>query len=166
MTSIIHSVVSVLHLLAVIPALLAGTVILVAPKGTLRHRYLGRVYVGSMLLVVLTAFRMYFLFGRFGIVHWGAVGSIVALLVGIVPVLCRSLVANWRQWHYLGMGASVTGLYAALLVESTYRFFPATYFWWSTLGLAGAVFLVGGLLLYRHYPATLTGQGVGLSTQS
>ena len=152
MTGILHSPASIIHLVATVVALSTGTYSLLAPKGTQRHRYLGRVYVGSMLLVLATAFCIYTLFGRFSIVHSGAVGSAVALLVGTGSVALRSVVPGWRQWHYLGMGASVTGLYAALAGESAYRLLPAAYFWWSTLGPASAVLLGGALLLYRHYP--------------
>jgi uncharacterized membrane protein len=152
MPIILHSAVSVVHLLAVLVALSTGTLVLYYPKGARRHRYLGRAYVGSMSIVLLTAFGIYSLFGRFGIIHWGALASVVALLVGVGSVWWRASIVAWLRWHYLGMGASVTGLYAALVVESTYRFFPATYFWWSTLGPAAAVFLVGGLVLHRHYP--------------
>jgi uncharacterized membrane protein len=153
MPVILHSATSVVHVLAVGLALLAGTAILVSPKGTPTHRRLGQLYVGSMAVSLLTAFGIYALFGRFGIVHWGAVASVASLLVGVGAVWCRRVVASWLRWHYLGMGASVTGLYAALVVESTYRFFPAAYFWESTLGPASAIFLAGGVLLYRHYPA-------------
>jgi uncharacterized membrane protein len=152
MAAVLHSPVSVVHLLAVLLALATGTIVLFTPKGTYFHRRLGWAYVGSMAITLLTAFQIYFLFGRFGIVHWGAVGSVAALLLGTGAAVFRSVVADWLRWHYFGMGASVTGLYAALVVESTYRFFPATYFWWSTLGPASVIFLAGGLLLHRYYP--------------
>ncbi len=152
MAGILHSFTSVVHLLAVLLALTAGTLVLYHPKGTRRHRHLGRAYVGSMAVVLLTAFGIYSLFGRFGIIHWGAVVSVVALLMGTGAVWSRPRPAGWLRWHYLGMGASVTSLYAALVVESTYRFFPATYFWWSTLGPAGVVFVASTILLHRHYP--------------
>jgi hypothetical protein len=103
--------------------------------------------------VLLTAFRIYTLFGRFGLVHWGAVGSAGALLLGVGAAVGRAVVPAWLRWHYIGMGASVTGLYAAFIVESTYRLFPAAYFWWSTLGPGMVVLLLGSWLLYRRYPA-------------
>ncbi len=152
MPTFIHSTTSVVHLLAVLLALVAGTAVVASRKGTRLHRHLGRVYVGSMCVVLLTAFRIYVLFGRFGIVHWGAVGSVAALLIGTGAVVLRPGNSAWLRWHYLGMGASVTGLYAALIVESTYRFFPPAYFWWSTLGPTAAIFLAGGLLLRRYFP--------------
>jgi uncharacterized membrane protein len=155
MAPVLHSAVSEVHLVAALLALVAGSYILATPKGTRRHRWVGRAYVGSMTVLLLTAFQIYFLFGRFGIVHWGAVGSVLALTVGIGAALLRSVVRGWLRWHYLGMGASVTGLYAAFIVESTYRFFPSAYFWWLTLGLAAVVFGTGGVLLRRHYPVWL-----------
>ena len=153
MAPVLHSSVSEVHVAAALLALVAGSYILATPKGTRAHRRVGQVYVGSMAVLLLTAFRIYFLFGRFGIVHWGAVGSVGALLVGVGAIAVRRVVRTWLRWHYLGMGASVLGLYAAFLVESTYRFFPAAYFWWSTLGPATVVLAAGSLVLHRHYPA-------------
>lgn len=153
MASVLHSPASVVHVVAALLAVAAGTYILATPKGTRRHRWVGRAYVGSMAVLLLTAFQIYFLFGRFGIIHWGAVGSVGALVIGIGATLLRPVVRAWLRWHYLGMGVSVMGLYAAFIIESTYRFFPLVYFWWLTLGLAAVIFTVGGLLLRRHYPA-------------
>lgn len=155
MAPVLHSSVSEVHVVAALLALVAGTYLLATPKGTRRHRWVGRVYVGSMAVLLLTAFRIYFLFGRFGIIHWGAVGSVLALVLGMGAVALRPVVRAWLRWHYLGMGASVTGLYAAFVIESTYRFFPPAYFWAITLGLAAVTFGAGGLLLRRHYPAWL-----------
>lgn len=152
MIGILHSSVSVVHLLAVLVALVSGTWVVCSPKGTRGHRAWGRLYVGSLGAGLLTAFGIYSLFGRFGIIHWGALVSVAVLLLGTGAVWRRPRPAGWLRWHYLGMGASVTSLYAALVVESTYRFFPATYFWWSTLGPAGVVFVAGVLVLHRYYP--------------
>lgn len=155
MATILHSAVSTGHLVAALLALVAGSYILAVPKGTRQHRWVGRAYAGSMAVLLLTAFQIYFLFGRFGIIHWGAVGSVGALVVGIGAALLRPVVRGWLRWHYLGMGASVTGLYAAFIIESTYRLFPPACFWWITLGLAAVVFSTGGVLLRRHYSAWL-----------
>ena len=96
MPAFLHSSLSVVHLLAVGVALLAGTAIVRTPKATRQHRRLGRVYVVSMAVLLLTAFHMYFLFGRFGVVHWGAVGSTLALGIGVGAVLCQPVLAAWR----------------------------------------------------------------------
>jgi len=152
MQMILHSPVSVVHVAAALTAMVSGTKVIVSTKGTGPHRLIGRIYVLSMVVVLLTAFQIYYLFGRFGIIHWGAVVSVAALLIGLVPVALRSVLPTWLRWHYIGMGASITGLYAAFLVESTYRFFPPEWFWYVTMGCANAVFIVGAVLLYRHWP--------------
>jgi uncharacterized membrane protein len=152
MTPLMQSSTGVIHLAATLLAAGTGTYCLLAPKGTRRHRALGWAYTGSMALGLTTAFGIYTLFGRFGLVHWGAVGSALALLVGTASVALRARLRHWRQGHYLGMGASVLSLYAALAGESIYRLVPATYFWWSTVGPASVVLLVGARLLYQHYP--------------
>ncbi|NEU69560.1 DUF2306 domain-containing protein [Spirosoma agri] len=139
-------------MLAALTAISTGTYILFTTKGTSAHRLAGRFYAVSMGLLLCTAFQMYYLSGCFGIVHWGAVGSGIDLLVGLGALGLKALSRSWLTWHYLGMGASITGLYAAFFVESTYRFFPEIYYWWVTLGLAALVFLVGSFLLYHHYP--------------
>ena len=155
MASVFHSSGSKVHVAAALLALVAGTYILATPKGTRWHRWVGRVYGGSMAILLLTAFQIYALFGRFGIIHWGAVGSVLALALGSGAVALRPVMRGWLRWHYLGMGVSVTGLYAAFAIESTYRFFPSAYFWWLTLGLAASIFGAGGLLLHRYYPTWL-----------
>lgn len=152
MLVILHSPASGVHVAAALLALVAGTYIMATPKGTRRHRWVGRMYVGSMVVLLATAFRIYFLFGRFGIVHWGALGSVCTLLVGIGAIALRPVLRAWLRWHYLGMGASVLSLYAAFLVESTYRFFSPAYFWWVTLGPA-AVLIIGSWLLHNNLPA-------------
>ncbi|MCK8493034.1 hypothetical protein M0L20_14290 [Spirosoma sp. RP8] len=152
MNTVLHSSVSIVHLTAALLAMSTGTYILFKPKGTAVHRLAGWLYVTGMVVLLLTAFQIYYLFGRFGVIHWGAVGSVVALLIGLGSISLRSTLPSWLRWHYLGMGASVTGLYAAFVVESTYRLFPPSYFWWVTMGAANGVFILGGLLLYRHYP--------------
>lgn len=150
MTSIVHSPVSVLHLCFALLALSSGTYILLNPKGTAQHRSVGYVYVVSMLVVLTTAFGIYHLFGRFGIVHWGAVACLVALLAGMGAVWLRASLRWWLLWHYLGLNLSVAGLYATFLVEATYRLFPMRYFWWTTVGTSMVVFAAAGWLMYRH----------------
>ncbi len=153
MQTILHSPVSVVHVIAALLALITGTTILFTAKGTARHRQIGWLYAGSMAVLLITAFQIYYLFGRFGVIHWGAVGSITALLVGLGAVALRAVLANWLLWHYVGMGASVTGLYAAFVIESSYRFFPPGWFWYVTMGGANTVFVTVAVLLYGRWPS-------------
>ncbi|MBO0937048.1 hypothetical protein J2I47_10875 [Fibrella sp. HMF5335] len=137
-------------------ALVTGTWVVLNPKGTRRHRWLGYAYVASMSVVLTTAFGIYHLFGRFGIVHWGAVGSWLVLVGGLWPVWLRSRMPSWLFWHQLSMGLSVAGLYATFLVESTYRLFPARYFWFTTVGTSTLVLLAAIWLLYKQLAPQLT----------
>ncbi|MBO0933256.1 hypothetical protein [Fibrella aquatilis] len=153
--------ISLIHLSFAGLALFTGTWVVLNPKGTRRHRWLGYSYVVSMVVVLTTAFGIYHLFGRFGIVHWGAVGCCLALLGGLWPVWLRRRVSSWLFWHQLGMGVSVSGLYATFVVESTYRLFPARYFWLTTVGTSMLVLLAAALLLYRQLtPQLLTRRSV------
>ncbi|WP_375446637.1 hypothetical protein [uncultured Fibrella sp.] len=150
MDELIQSPVSLIHVGAAIVALATGTFVIMKPKGTARHQQVGYVYVVSMMVVLTTAFGIYRLFGRFGIVHWGAVFSWLALIGGIGTVWLRAHLRNWLLWHYLGMSLSVMGLYTTFVVEATYRLFPARFFWWTTLGTSLVSFAVGSLLIYNY----------------
>ncbi|CCH02239.1 hypothetical protein FAES_4239 [Fibrella aestuarina BUZ 2] len=144
------SPVSWLHIGFALLALLTGSYILWAPKGTTRHRQVGYLYVGSMLVVLTTAFGIYHLFGHFGIVHWGAVACWLALSGGMAAVWLRTYLRDWLRWHYFGLSASVAGLYTTFIVEATYRLFPAAYFWWTTMGTATLVLTLAGGLIYLN----------------
>lgn len=150
MEEILKSPVSLIHVSFALVSLLTGTLVLVWPKGTVRHQRVGYLYVASMIVVLTTAFGIYRLFGTFGIVHWGAVFSWTALIGGVGVVWLRTQLRHWLLWHYLGMSLSVTGLYATFLVEATYRLFAPRYFWWTTLGTSMLVFGLAAWVIYKH----------------
>jgi len=72
-----------IHFIASIAALLLGTFVLILPKGTSKHKVIGRSHALSMLLVLSTAFMIYGLFGNWGIFHWTAVISTLTILCGL-----------------------------------------------------------------------------------
>lgn len=148
MNHILHAPISVLHVCLALLSVGTGTWLLLTKKGTRQHRRVGYVYTLCMVGVCLTAFRLYYLFGHFGIVHVGALASLLLLTGGIGVAIQRPV--NWLTWHHWCMSASVTGLYAAGIVESTYRMFPANYFWFVCLGLSGMVFGTGAWLIRRN----------------
>lgn len=158
------SPVSLVHIGFALLALLTGSYTLLNPKGTARHRLVGYLYVGSMLVVLTTAFGIYHLFGRFGIVHWGAVACWLALGGGMAAVWLRTYLRDWLRWHYIGLSLSVTGLYATFIVEATYRLFPAAYFWWSTVGTATLVLGIASRLIYLNR-AVLTTPSARITTR-
>lgn len=150
MELILRSPISTFHVAVALLSVVLGTWMLLTRKGTAAHRRVGYAYAVCMVMVNLTAFQLYHLFGRFGIVHVGAIVSLLTVIGGISVAVYRPV--NWQRWHYRLMSASVTGLYAAGLVESVYRLFPATWFWGVCLGVSGLVFAVGAYLIGRHQP--------------
>jgi uncharacterized membrane protein len=150
MNEIMKSPVSLIHISSALVALLTGTWVILTPKGTGRHRQVGYAYTVSMLIVLTTAFGIYRLFGRFGIVHWGAIFDWLALVGGLAAVWFRAHLRNWLLWHYMGLNISVVGLYTTFIVEATYRLFPPRFFWWTTLGTSLVVFGIAAWFIYRQ----------------
>lgn len=114
---IYSSTIGLLHLIASIIALLAGTWVIAAQKGTEIHKKIGYVYAVSMTVLIITAFMIYRLFGGFGIFHVAAVISTIALLGGMIPAILRRPEKQWLGLHYNFMYWSVMGLYAAFVAE-------------------------------------------------
>ncbi|MCS6916161.1 MAG: hypothetical protein NZM08_00550, partial [Chitinophagales bacterium] len=56
------------------------------PKGSRLHRRIGRVYAISMLVLLITAFLIYRLFGGWGLFYWLAVLAAVTPLGGMIPI--------------------------------------------------------------------------------
>jgi len=108
-TGLIHLIVSVI-------ALATGLFVLITTKGTKIHKQVGYTYSISMILVNLTAFMIYRLFGKFAIFHWFAVVSCLTLFAGMYPVLTKKS-KNYLLMHFKFMYWSVIGLYCALCAE-------------------------------------------------
>ena len=137
--------IGLIHLIASILALIFGTLVLVLTKGTKIHKQIGYAYFVSMLGVVITAFMIYRLFGRFGIFHITAIISSISLLGGMIPVILRKPVNSWLRLHYSFMFWSVIGLYAAFVAETLVRI-PQTPFF-GMVGFASfGVTIIGGIL--------------------
>ena len=135
------------HTLFAVIAMISGIWVVVSTKGGLRHKQLGYIYVASMLLMLLTAFGIYRLFGRFGVFHGLAIVSFLTLVAGMYPALKRK--PNWLAQHYRLMSWSVAGLYAAFVAEVAVRFFPREYFSWivaigSFVVIGTSAFLIYG----------------------
>lgn len=107
------------HLIASIIALVLGTISLALTKGTALHKKIGYGYAVSMLILLITAFMLYNLFGRWGIFHWAAVVSSLTLAAGMLPILMRS--KNYLAHHLSFMYWSVMGLYGAFAAEIMVR---------------------------------------------
>ncbi len=116
MNTLTSSLSGSLHFVVSIVAMITGIMVLYKPKGTKRHQQLGYVYVVSMLLVNLTAFMIYRLFGGFGVFHFFAIVSLMTLLAGMYPILKRKG-KHYLIRHFSYMYWSVVGLYCAFCAE-------------------------------------------------
>ena len=126
----IFSTIGLIHVIFACIALLAGTIVLLNAKGNTLHIRIGYVYVVAMLIMNLTGFGIYHLFGHFGIFHVFIFISLVTLFGGMYPILNRKKVKNWYLQHIEFMGWSVVGLYAALVSEMATRLLPLKYMPW------------------------------------
>ena len=110
-----------LHIASALGAMLLGAGMLLAAKGTPSHRRFGYAYAGSMLLVNLSAFLIFRLFGGFGPFHVAAFISLITLFAELRPVLHRPRKVGWLMAHMNYMYWSVVGLYAAFASELMVR---------------------------------------------
>ena len=117
----ITSEIGLVHFIASIFALILGTCILTLAKGTTKHKIIGRLYALSMLVVLITAFTTYRLFGTWGIFHWTAVISIFTIICGLVPILIKRPINNYKSLHFSFMYWSVMGVYGAFVSETLVR---------------------------------------------
>ena len=78
---------------------------LVGPKGTSRHRSIGRLYLMAMLATNLTALGIYRR-GIFYFPHWFAVAALIAISIGFICVRARRPRTYWMNAHLTCMVAS------------------------------------------------------------
>ena len=115
--ALFNSTIGLIHLIAALVALGAGTVVMYLPKGETTHRRLGYVYVVAMTVMLVTAFQIYALFGVFGVFHWLAVVSSLTLAGGMLSLLFRLPKGSYLLYHLSFMFWSVVGLYMAFFGE-------------------------------------------------
>jgi hypothetical protein len=145
-----HSPIGFLHLVAALLAVVTGSVVLLNVKGGLFHKRMGYVYVASMVVLNVTAFMIYRLFGTFGPFHILAIFSSLSILGGMVPVLFRHRVSDWLIWHYYFMNWSVVGLYAAFWAETLTRTLPMGQFWPIVVVATAITTGIGSYLIRRN----------------
>lgn len=146
---LVYDKIGLIHLITSVIALITGTANLVMEKGTSIHKKIGTIYAISMLILLITAFMIYRLFGGWGLFHWAAVASSVTLAGGMIPILLRKPKDSWLEMHFSFMYWSVMGLYMAFAAEVLTRI-PKTPFF-GMVGLAtGAIGFGGGFYFYSH----------------
>jgi uncharacterized membrane protein len=158
---IITNEIGFIHLLFSILSLITGSLILGLKKGTNTHKRVGYVYSISMLIVLITAFSIYNLFGKWGIFHWTALVSSLTLALGLIPVLFKYPKKNYISFHFSFMYWSVIGLYGAFMAETFVRLpdivvesgVPNAMFYNMT-GIAVAITMGVGAFFFVKYKST------------
>lgn len=146
MENLVADEIGLIHLISSCFALLFGTYILVAKKGTKTHVKIGYLYVVSMSILILTAFMIYRLFNGWGIFHYTTLLSLVTLLLGMVPIWRKKPKDKWKFFHFTFMYWSVIGLYAAFAAEVLTRIPEAPFF--GMVGIATGVIMLGGGIVF------------------
>jgi len=140
-----HDYIGLIHLLSATVALITGTWVLIDKKGTNRHKKIGYIYFVNILILNITAFMIYRLFGGFGIFHIAAIVSLATTLAGMVPVFTKP--KNWVSYHFSFMYWSVMGLYAAFASEVLTRVPESPFF--GMVGIAtGAIMITAGIVFH------------------
>ena len=144
--------IGLMHLITAFLAIAIGAAICLQKKGTRRHKWLGRAYVGMMVALNATALMIYELFGGFGLFHWMALFSLLTVLIGYIPALFRS--PGWKEQHAFFMSGSYVGLIAAFAAETLTRWMPLPFF--AAVGAVSiSVIIVGVWIMRRSIPRLL-----------
>lgn len=145
MDSIISSNTGLVHTIVALLAMVFGTSVLILKKGTALHKKMGYAYVLSMVIMLVTSFMLFNLFGEWGVFHYMAVVSMLTISAGMIPAWFRKSFKNWRELHFTFMFWSVIGLYCAFFAEALTRI-PGTGFF-KMVGLASGVVVGLGFLI-------------------
>lgn len=100
----------VIHIVAAAPALVLGAYILARPKGTRTHKMLGRIWVGLMLVVVVSSIWIQEVRAGEGFswIHGLSVFTFFSLAMAL-----NSIRQGWVSLHRLWMIGTYLGLIAA-----------------------------------------------------
>jgi uncharacterized membrane protein len=129
------------HILAALSALVAGAAVLLLPKGTHRHRVIGKVYVVALVLVNAAALSLH-REAVFGVFHALAVASLVTIAVGLSPLLLGKRSPAVIGTHAFCMTWSYAGLVADLAA-------------WVVPAVIGTVLCVSAVAIFGRVPSIL-----------
>ncbi len=94
---------SIIHTSVVLIAIFAGLVICGKDKGTRKHRFWGKIYVFSVVLIIATAFMTQELQTRIGAYKIFIILSLLFIAAGFYPLFFRKRIKIWVVWHYTFM---------------------------------------------------------------
>lgn len=117
-------------------------------KGTRRHRLVGWIYVGAMVLLILTSFTIFELTGGFGSYHVMSIVSGGTLALAIYFPLRRRHHGGWMEHHYFWIAYSYVGLVMAT-GSHFFQYGPLGWpFWARALLYWGLPLAVGSALIF------------------
>jgi len=113
------SVIGAAHVAVGLIALAGGGAILAMEKGTVQHRFAGRIYALAILLINRTALSIYDMTGRPNVFHAIAIINLTTLVMGMLAL------QRWRRTrdpidlvaHQRRMAMNYVGLWMAFVTE-------------------------------------------------
>jgi hypothetical protein len=130
-----------IHLLSGITAIIFGGGVLLLKKGTRLHKKVGYAYVASMIVLIVSSFAIYRLFGKFGIFHYLSLVATFSLVAGMLPMFKTVKTPKDYETHFTRMYWSVVGLYAAFAAESFVRV-PKLGSFWQVVGWSFVIIFI------------------------
>jgi len=115
------SLIGWLHTAACVVAMAAFVPVMLARKGSRRHRAAGKVYALAYVLLSLTSLGIYSQ-QRFWFPHWLAIAGLVVLAAGWLAVRIKP--AGWRYVHLIAMLLSAYNLFGGAVNEVFLRIAP------------------------------------------
>lgn len=141
------------HTLLGFSSLIFGISVFVKPKGTRLHKCLGRLYLLSMLGLIISSFSLFEIFGTFGIFHFASLVSLWCISMGFRAVTMRHQKDDWLNDHFSYMAWSYIGLLGAtsneIYANISYFNQLAKVHFWMPLASLGIIFIVGGFVVHR-----------------
>lgn len=147
MNSLVGSTTGLVHLIAGIIAVVLGGMVLALKKGTKLHRQVGYLYVVSMIVLIISSFGVYRLFGKFGLFHFFSIVATVSLTLGMLPMFKKQRTAQDFKTHFTRMYFSVVGLYAAFAAESFVRV-PKLGSFWQIVAWSFVIVVFGSVAVF------------------
>ena len=103
-----------LHLLSVVPALPLGGYVLMRRKGDARHRLLGRIWAGLMMVASLSSFGLHRVNGGVSPIHLLSILVLVSIPRAVVQARRGDIAGHRRTMALTYLGLSVAGLFTLL----------------------------------------------------
>jgi uncharacterized membrane protein len=110
-----------LHLATILPAFFIGGFMLAKPKGTPRHRWLGKLYMVLMLLTGVITLLMPARVGPQVLNHFGVIHIFSVIVLIAVPLAYFAARNHQHKRHALNMIATYVG---GILIAGAFAFMP------------------------------------------